>query len=44
MGEIVMFLREPGALNTHARFGERGVKTGHGLNNEAPANERTGNR
>jgi hypothetical protein len=23
---------------------ERGVKTGHGLNNETPANERAGNR
>ena len=28
----------------HARFDERGVETGHGLNNEAPANERAGNR
>ena len=44
MGEIVMFPRELGAGNPHARFDERGVKTGHGLNNETPANERAGNR
>ena len=44
VGEIVMFPREPGALNPHARFDERGVKTGYGLNNETPANERAGNR
>ena len=28
----------------HVRFDERDVETGHGLDNEAPANERAGNR
>ena len=28
----------------HVRFEERDVETGHGLANEAPANERAGNR
>jgi hypothetical protein len=32
------------ARNVHVRFDERDVETGHGLDNEAPANERAGNR
>jgi hypothetical protein len=36
-------VREPCAGNPHARFDGRGVETGHGWDNEAPADERAGN-
>jgi integrase len=35
---------EPDALAAHVRFDERDVKTEHGLDNEAPADERAGYR
>ena len=44
MSEIVSFLREPDARNAPVRFDERDVETGYGLDNEAPADERAGNR
>ena len=34
---------EPGAVNPHARFDERGVETEHGGDIRAPATERAGN-
>ena len=37
-------VREPDALVAHVRFDERDVETGHGLDNEAPADERAGHR
>jgi hypothetical protein len=37
-------VREPDALAAHVRFDERDVKTEHGQDNEAPANERAGYR
>jgi RNA-directed DNA polymerase len=36
-------LREPDALIAHVRFDERDVETEHGLDSEAPADERAGN-
>jgi hypothetical protein len=44
VGEIVNFLREPEAGKPHIRFDERDVETEHGQTNEAPADERAGNR
>jgi hypothetical protein len=38
-----VLVREPGAGNPHAGFDGRGVETGHGWDNEAPATERAGN-
>jgi RNA-directed DNA polymerase len=35
---------KPDARDVHVRFDERGVKTEYGQANEAPANERAGNR
>jgi hypothetical protein len=37
-------VREPDALAAHVRFDERDVKTEHGPDNEAPADERAGYR
>lgn len=36
-------VREPDAGNPHVRFAERAVKTEHGEDRRAPANERAGN-
>lgn len=38
------FLREPDAGNLHVRCDERDVETEYGQDNEAPADERAGNR
>jgi hypothetical protein len=42
-GGACVLVREPGAGNPHARFDGRGVETGQGRDNEAPATERVGN-
>ena len=44
VGESVSLLREPDAGDPPVRFDERDVKTEHGLDNEAPADERAGYR
>jgi hypothetical protein len=44
VGESVSLLREPDAGDPPVRFDERDVKAEHGLDNEAPADERAGYR